>query len=132
LPILDTVVLFATADSNDKHHARARRHLETVGDSDVYLGAFALLEFDITLKSRGYSFEERMEKHALLLSAHPALDRKVARIGPATLYLTSRLEAEVELEYFDAGIAAEALQLDGIVVSTDRAFDKVEGLRRTW
>jgi hypothetical protein len=35
-------------------------------------------------------------------------------------------------EYFDAGIVAEALQLDGTVVSTDRAFDRVEGLTRVW
>ena len=31
-----------------------------------------------------------------------------------------------------AAIAAEALQLDGSVISTDKAFDKVEGLMRTW
>jgi len=132
LPILDTVVLFATADPNDKHHERAKRHLERTDEDDVYLGAFALLEFDVTLKSRGFSFEERMEKHALLLCDYPALDRKVARLSPTTLYLTSRLEAEVGLEYFDAGVAAEALQFDGSIISTDRAFDQVEGLTRIW
>lgn len=132
MPILDTVVLFAAGDEGDRHHSRAKRHLESIGEADVYLGAFALLEFDITLKSRGFSFEERMERHALLLRDYPALDRKVSRLSSATLYLTSRLEAEVRLEYFDAGIAAEALQFDGVVVSTDRAFDQVEGLRKIW
>lgn len=132
MPVLDTVVLFGAADSNDKHHERAKRHLQCIFEPDVYLGNFALLEFDVTLKSRGFSFEERMEKHASLLRDYPDLDYKVARLSPATIYLTSRLEGEVELEYFDAGIAAEALQLDGTVVSTDRAFDRVEGLKRLW
>lgn len=132
MPVLDTVVLFATADSNDKHHERAKKHLQLIGEPEVYLGAFALFEFDITLKSRGLTFEQRMEKYALLLRDHPPLDQKVTRLSPSTFYLASRLEEETELEYFDAGIAAEALQLDGSVVSTDKAFDKVEGLTRTW
>ena len=132
MPVLDTVVLFATADSNDKHHERAKKHLQLVGEQEVYLGAFALFEFDITLKSRGFTFEERMEKYALLLRDYPLIDRKVAKLSPSTFYMTSRLEEETDLEYFDAGIAAEALQLDGSVVSTDRAFDKVKGLTRTW
>ena len=73
-----------------------------------------------------------METHALLLRDFPDLDRKVTRLTPSVLYLTSRLEEELRLEYFDAGIAAEALQLDGTIVSTDKAFDQVEGLTRTW
>lgn len=132
MPVLDTVVLFATADSNDKHHERAKKHLRLIDEPQVYLGAFALFEFDITLKSRGFTFEQRMEKYASLLGDYPALEQKVTKFNPSTFYLVSRLEEETDLEYFDAGIAAEALQMDGSVVSTDRAFDKVEGLTRTW
>ena len=132
MPVLDTVVLFATADSNDKHHERGKKHLGLIDEPQVYLAAFALFEFDITLKSRGVTFEQRMEKHASLLRDFPALNQKVTKFSPSTFYLASRLEEETDLEYFDAGIAAEALQLDGSVVSTDRAFDKVEGLTRTW
>jgi predicted nucleic acid-binding protein len=126
------VVLFGTADSKDKHHEQAKKHLQRISKPEVYLGSFALLEFDVTLKSRGFSFEQRMEKHALLLRDYPDLDRKVARLTPAVFYLTSVLEEEVEIEYFDAGIAAEALQLDGVVISTDRAFDRVDSLTRIW
>jgi predicted nucleic acid-binding protein len=132
LPILDSVVLFGTADSNDKNHERAKRHLRRVSDPAVYLGTFALMEFDIVMKSRGLTFEDRMEKLVSLLLDYPDLDQKVAGVTPATMYLASRLEGEAELEYFDAGVAAEALQLDGAVISTDRAFDRVEGLKRSW
>ena len=132
MPILDTVVVFGTADSNDEHHNRAKRHLRRVSEPGVYLGTFALMEFDIVMKSRGLTFEDRMEKHASLLRDYPELDQKVASVTPATMYLASRLEGEAKLEYFDAGVAAEALQLDGTVISTDRAFDRVEGLKRLW
>jgi len=30
------------------------------------------------------------------------------------------------------GIATEAKSLDGMVVSTDRIFDKLKGLKRIW
>ncbi len=132
MPLLDTMILFGTADSNDRHHEKAKRHLQGISKPEIYLGSFALFEFDVTLKSRGFSFLQRMETHALLLRDYPDLDRKVTRLTPSVLYLTSRLEEELQLEYFDAGIAAEALQLDGTVVSTDKAFDQVEGLTRTW
>jgi len=125
-------VLFAAADLKDKHHELATKHLREIEDPQIYLGAFALFEFDITLKSRGFTFGQRLEIHALLLRDYPPLDRKIARLSPSTFYLVSRLEDETNLEYFDAGIAAEAMQLDGLVVSTDRAFDKVEGLTRAW
>ena len=132
MPVLDTVVLFGTADSNDEHHEYAKRHLRRVSEPEVYLGTFALMEFDIVMKSRGLTFEDRMEKHVSLLRDYPELDQKVASVTPATMYLASRLEGEAKLEYFDAGVAAEALQLDGVVISTDRAFDRVEGLNRLW
>ncbi len=132
MPVLDTVIIFGAADSNDRHHDRAKRHLQRIANSEVYLGTFALLEFDIVMKSRGLSFQERMEKHASLLRDYPELSEKMVSVSPATLYLASRLEGEAELEYFDSGVAAEALQLDGTVVSTDRAFDRVEGLKRIW
>jgi hypothetical protein len=40
------------------------------------------MEFDIVMKSRGLTFENRM-------------DQKVAGNTPATMYLASRLEAEL-------------------------------------
>jgi predicted nucleic acid-binding protein len=132
LPLLDTIVLFGTADSSDNHHEQATIHLRRITDPETYLGTFALLEFDIVMKRRGLSFEDRMEKHASLLSDYPDLRDKVAAVSPAVFYLASTLEKEVDLEYFDAGVAAEALQLDGTVVSTDRAFDRVKGLKRIW
>lgn len=94
MPVLDTVVLFGTADSNDEHHERAKRHLRRVSEPGVYLGTFALMEFDIVMKSRGLTFEDRMEKHASLLRDYAELDQKVASVTPATMYLASRLEGK--------------------------------------
>ncbi len=76
---------------------------------------------------RRYSPRERMEKLASpgRLPLHPG-----GRIAPTTLYLLAELELAYGLDYFDTGVAAEALEHDGIVVSTDKAFDQIRGLSR--
>lgn len=126
------MVLFAAADRKDKHHSVAKNHMRNLTRKNQRLSAFAMLEFDIVLKSRGFSFEERMEKAALLIKDFPPVTKKLSSITPATIYLTARLEKELSMEYFDAGVASEALQTDGVIISTDRIFDKVPNLERVW
>ncbi len=130
MPILDTIVLFAALSNVDPRHKRALYYMEKLREEDYYIGATALIELDIVLKSRGFSHQERMMIHALLAADYPYA--KVNNLSPSTLYLVAKIEKEYNLDYFDACIAAEALLLDGIVVSTDKALDKVSGLKRVW
>jgi len=44
--------------------------------------------------------------------------------------LASDIEGKLGLDYFDSLVAAEALEHDGAVVSSDRKFDRVPGLKR--
>jgi len=127
VPVLDTVVLFAAADRRDARHSKAVSYLRS---EEAYLASFALLEFDVVLKSRGLTADRRMELQALLMKDYPRL--KVHGLTPETLYLAAMIEKDYGLEYFDAGVAAEALQCDAVVVSTDRSFDRVKGLTRIW
>jgi predicted nucleic acid-binding protein len=126
------VALFAAADSADPQHSKATRHLAELQRPAFLVAGFAMLEFDVVLKSRGLTYDQRMEKHALLLRDFPVASSRIGLVTPQVLYLTARLEKDSQLEYFDAGVAAEALQSDGTVISTDRAFDGVAGLRRVW
>ena len=132
MPILDTVVLFGAADTKDPTHDKAKRFLARLEESDYYLASFATLEFDIVMKSRGLSHEQRMLQHALLAKDYPASTVKARHLSPTVLYLAARIEGEEGTDYFDAGVAAEAMTLDGVVVSTDRIFDRIKGLKRIW
>ena len=132
MPVLDTVILFAAADEKDERHQKALRYIESLKEKDVYIAGFALVEFDVVLKSRGYSFNKRMETHGLLIKDFPDAHVKVLPLNPSVFYLTARLEKELGLDYFDAGVAAEALCHDGVIVSTDEAFDRVSHLKRLW
>jgi len=132
MPILDTVTLFAAADEEDPQHKTALDYLEGLASTNFHVASFALLGFDIVLKSRGYTFDERMEKHALLLRDFSLAEEKSSKLRLSTFYLAAKIEKEAGLEYFDAGVAAEALQHDGVVISTDTAFENVASLRRAW
>jgi predicted nucleic acid-binding protein len=132
VPVLDTVVLFGAADPKDPHHDKSTFHLKRLTQHGFYIASFALFEFDIVMKSRGMSYRERMVRHALLARDHPATAFKVKAVSPQVLYLTSRIEGEEKLDYFDAGVAAEAQALDGSVVSTDSVFDRLSGVKRVW
>lgn len=132
MPVLDTVVLFGAADERDEKHAKALDYMKRLEEEKFFLAGFALIEFDVVLKSRGYSCEERMNLYGLLLKNFPYSDAKVRVLKPTVLYLAARIEKETRLDYFDAGVAAEALQHDGVVVSSDEAFDRVVHLKRIW
>lgn len=131
MPILDTNVLFAAADPEDPSHRKALNHLTQLGRRN-FLATFALIEFDIVLKSRGFSYDQRMEKYTLLLRDFPAAAESVHTISSTTLYLAALHERDFGLEYFDAGVAAEAIEHDGAVISADKSFDNIPSLKRSW
>ncbi len=126
------MVLFGAADPKDHAHEKSVGYLARLAQPDYYLAGFALVEFDIVMKSRGFSYRERMLRHALLARDYPMSTGKVRPISPTTLYLAAKMEGEEAADYFDAGVAAEAKALDGLVVSTDRFFDEIKGIRRVW
>jgi predicted nucleic acid-binding protein len=73
-----------------------------------------------------------MLRHALLAKDFPYLTNKVRSLSPIIFYLAAKIELEMGIDYFDAGIAAEAKSFDGQIVSTDPIFDKMKGIRRIW
>ena len=132
MPVLDTVVLFGAADPKDSAHKKSSGYLARLVEPGYYLAGFALFEFDVVMKSRGFSFRERMLRHALLARYYPASTSKTRALSPTILYLAADVEGTQGIDYFDAGVAAEAKALDGLVVSTDRVFDKLLGVKRVW
>ena len=126
------MVLFGAADPKDPAHERSIAYLARLGELGFYLAGFALIEFDIVMKSRGLTYRERMVRHALLARDYPLTKTRSKALSPEILYLAARMEGEDRIDYFDAGVAAEAKVLDGHVVSTDRVFDRLHGVKRVW
>ncbi len=114
--LLDTVVLIGAIRKEDRHHKKARKHLDSLSTEGVFIPSSTIIEFDLELKAHGYTPEER----------EVTLEEVAAKIPPdktlpttaTSLIEVARLESK--LSYFDAMIVAAALELGAEVVTTDR------------
>jgi len=127
------MVLFGAADDQDPVHQSAKHYLNSLEhDKDLFVPSFALVEFDVVLKSRGLDCEQRKRLHALLMSDYPLISNRCLPITPIVLYHTTRLEDEYELEYFDSGVVAQSLLLDRCIVTTDKRISAIKEVETVW
>ena len=128
MPVIDTEILFALNPKDSKHEYAFRLLKER---DDLTVTDTAILEFQSVLRARG---RRTTEVKIALLALHEALKRHMVKeaktIEANLLALQCDLEERYELSYFDSLIAASTLALDRIVVSDDRAFNKVPGIER--
>ncbi|MGH9922663.1 MAG: hypothetical protein ACRD38_07915, partial [Nitrososphaerales archaeon] len=58
--LLDTMVIVGALNARDRHHGKASKYLETLAtDNDVLVPLSTLMEFDLLMKARDYTDEER-------------------------------------------------------------------------
>lgn len=133
MPVIDTIVLFSAANTEHKWHLIGKSALHLVNtDNNWWIPSFTLVEFDLVLKSRGFSNEERMESYSLLIHDFPNIIDKSYPITPLVLHETSRLEDVYKLDYFDAGIAATSLAVDGKIATNDRHLKRITEIESIW
>ncbi len=91
----------------------------------------ALLELEITLRSRGRSVSQIKKTLMSLKKIFFDYDiHEVSVLGTDTILLHLDLMEEHKLSYFDSLIAVSAINIDGTIVSDDKVFDYIEGLKR--
>ena len=133
LPVIDTLVLFAAADSTDKFSEKGLSYLNDVNTNRYwFIPSFAILEFDLVLKSRGYSESDRMKKYALLISDYPNIEKKIIPVTPRIIHETARIESLYDLDYFDAGMIATALILDKKIATVDKELASISEIEIVW
>jgi len=127
MPVADTELLFAL-NPRDKRHKGALKALSIKG---LKVPDTAILEFQIVLKARGRKTSEISS--AMQALKHIFRQRKIKEVSTISIDLfikQSEIEEKYGLTYFDSLIAASALMVDGMVVSDDKAFDKIPMLKR--
>jgi len=133
MPVLDTMVLFGAADPEDIIHDQAKAYLNKVTPTgEFWIPSFALIEFDLVLRSKGKDPKERMGTFLLFQKDYSEITSRCLSITSAILYHLARLENNYAIDYFDAGIVAQALALDGIVVTKDKAIKRIPEIETVW
>ncbi|MEM2082663.1 MAG: PIN domain-containing protein [Candidatus Bathyarchaeia archaeon] len=132
MPALDTEVLFALNPRDRKHEAAMEVLKELRGRGErILVPDTAILEFQAVLRGIGRG---PPIIRAAILALRRAIEvnggREVGAIDSELIARQCEIEEAYGLSYFDSLIAASALRLDGGLVSDDRAFDRVPGIRR--
>ncbi|RLI89985.1 MAG: hypothetical protein DRO65_03605 [Candidatus Altiarchaeales archaeon] len=128
MPVADTEVLFALRPTDRKHHAviKLLRTLPNVVVPDT-----ALLEFELVLRGKGLPDGDVMKALELIKRILGQLGiSQVKTLDIDLLIQHNKIMMDYGLSFFDSLIAASALSLDKVVISDDRDFDKVPGLKR--
>jgi predicted nucleic acid-binding protein len=132
LPVLDTEVIFGL-NPNDKHHTSTLKILDALAKKkqEIFAPDTSIYEFQSVLRGLNKKLSEMKLALASLKQVFEETGIKEARtLGISTILLQCEFEEKYGLSYFDSLIAASAFVLDRVIVSNDRAFDKVPDLAR--
>ncbi len=132
MPVLDTEVIFGL-NPNDKHHASTVRILDELAKKaqEILAPDTSIYEFQSVLRGLNKKLPEVKLVLASLKQVFEEHGIKEARtLGIGTILMQCEFEEKYGLSYFDSLIAASAFVLDRVIVSNDRAFDKVPDLAR--
>jgi len=129
MPVIEVDMLIAFVNALDKYHKVASKLMKRIISGElkgVKVAASAYLEYELILKARGYSEEEiRSDLNHF---------RKIPNLGEAPLTVdvlieASELREKYNLTFFDSLHGATALLSDGVLISLDKAFNEVKGLK---
>ena len=132
MPVLDTELIFGLNPS-DKHHSSTLKILGELSKKgqEIFAPDTSVYEFQSVLRGLNKKLSEVKLALASLKQVFEENSIKEARtLGIGTILLQCEFEERYGLSYFDSLIAASAFVLDRVIVSNDRAFDKVPDLAR--
>jgi len=129
MPVIEVDMLIAFVNVLDKYHKIASRLMDRIVTGkirNVKVAASAYLEYELILRSRGYSEEDIREDLYCF--------KNLANLGEVSLTVdvllkASELREKYGLTFFDSLHGATALLLDRMIISVDEDYGKVEGLK---
>ena len=129
MPVADTELLFLL-NPRDPRHDHALRIIEEL-KGRLYVPDTALLEFEVTLRSRGRSPHQVMKAFMGLKKIFIDYDiKEICTLNSDAIFLHLDFMRQYKLSYFDSLLAASAIRVDNIIVSDDKIFDYIVGLKR--
>ncbi len=128
MPVIELDMLIAYVNSLDKLHGIATKIFNKIVKGDlknIAVPVSAYLEYNLVLRSRGYREEE--------ICTDIESFRGIRGLGeiPLTseiLVASASLRIKYGLTFFDSLHAASALLYDGVIISVDKAYQRIRGL----
>lgn len=130
MPCIELDLLIAFVNSIDELHEKADEIFLRVSRKelqDIYAASSAYMEYELVHRAKGVPDGEVMEDLDAF-SRYPNLGEATLKVE--TLIKAAELRSGYGLTCFDSIHAATAILHDGVIISSDRAYDNVPGLRR--
>ncbi len=130
MPVIELDMLIALVNKSDKLHKVASGLFQAITSGrlkEMKLASSALLEYELVLRSRGYS-EKDIRGDIEAFKLIPNL--KEAFLTSEVIVKASSLREKYSLTYFDSLHCATAMLYDGKIVASDNAYDNVPEVRR--
>jgi len=129
MPIIELDMMIAFVNKMDRLHDVSRKlfHKISLGEiSDIKVASSAYLEYELILKSRGYSSKDIYND----LQAF----KYIKNLGEIPLSIKIILKAielrnKYNISYFDSLHAATAIEYDKVIISTDHIYREIKELK---
>lgn len=120
MKLLDTVVIVGSVSADDRRHKKASAHLDSLTDDvTLFLPGSTMIEFDLLMKVRQYTDDERITTWLEISPKIPT--RKILNHTPVELAKASELQSG-GMTYFDSLITALALERNSSVITDDKVI----------
>jgi predicted nucleic acid-binding protein len=128
MPLIENDVTFAFLNSLDPKFKLADRIFSNIrtGILKVSLSSVALVEMELVYRSERREDSLLKDMAALASIPNAAFEPLTPDVALSAVFLRQTFH----LGFFKAHYAATALKLDGNIISFDRAYDSVKGLKR--
>jgi len=128
MPLIETDTIYSFLNKNDPLHKYADTIFNMINDGKltVKISSVSLIEMQLIYKSKDIKYEFEMDLIDLL---------RIKNIDWAPLNVTSVLTAihlrkKYELSFFDSLHVGIAFNLDKQIISNDKIYDNIAGLKR--
>ncbi|MHB1867970.1 MAG: type II toxin-antitoxin system VapC family toxin [Nitrososphaerales archaeon] len=120
--ITDTMVLIGAINPRNPNHASASRYLNLVSrDTETFVPLVSIMEFDLVMKGRAYTANQRKEAFEWLAESIP--ENKIISNSIHSIQTAVDLQ-ESGMRYFDSLITAIAIEEDAVVLTKDNEISK--------
>ena len=128
MPLLENDVIFAYLNEYDHNHTTAERifHKLQNGEITLEISSVSLIEMELIYRSE--KMEDKLLKDLAAVAALPNV--KYIALTPDVAVASVYLRQTLNLTFFDSHYAATALNHDQKIISSDKAYDKIQGLTR--
>ncbi len=128
MPLIETDLLYSFLNANDINHTFANNIILQVnsGDLAVKFSSVSLIELQLIYKSKNIEYEFELDLVEL---------QRIKNIEWALLDTISSLTAiylrkKYDLSFFDSLHIGIAINLDKQIISQDKEYDRITGLKR--